>query len=172
MAGYLVLGAESSTLGDFLFYLVSFIVLVILIKHFAWGPVMNMMEARTAKITGDLEYADSERDRAEKLAKEREDALKNSRSEALEIVANAKQNGEAQKSSIIEDANKNAEMLRRKAIEDAEQAKKDALKDAQDDITNISVSIASKLLQRELSATDQKNLVDSYIKELNADETN
>lgn len=171
MAEYLVLGAENSSLGDFLFYLISFIVLVLLVKHFAWGPVMKMMDARSAKITGDLEYADSEREKANKMVEEREEALKSSRSEAVEIVATAKENGENQKKAIMNEAHSEAEAVRQKAKEDAKQAKIDAMNEVHNDVTNISVSIASKLIQKELSANDQKSLVDSYIKELSADET-
>ncbi|MGR3742042.1 F0F1 ATP synthase subunit B [Companilactobacillus sp. DQM5] len=171
MAEYLVLGAETSTLGDFLFYIISFIILVVLVKHYAWGPVMKMMDERSAKITGDLEYADNERQKAEKLAIERENALKDSRSEAVKIVATAKENGENQKKAIINEAHLSAEAVRQKAEEEAKKAKADAMNDVRNDVTDISVLIASKLIKKELSVSDQESLVDSYIKELSADET-
>ena len=60
MAGLLVLGAGQVALGDMLFILISFIILALLVKHFAWGPVTKMMDARSEKITGDLDYADQE----------------------------------------------------------------------------------------------------------------
>lgn len=171
MVGYLVLGTETSSIGDFLFYLVSFILLVVVVKHFAWGPVIKMMDERRTKITGDLEYADNEKNRAEKLALEREEALKSSRSEAVQIVATAKENGENQKKAIIDDAHSSAEALRQKAEADAKKAKADAMNEVHDDVANLSVAIASKLINKELSANDQISLVDSYIKELSADET-
>lgn len=45
------------------------------------------------------------------------------------------------------------------------------MNEVKDDVTNISIEIASRLIQKEITATDQKSLVDSYIKELNADGT-
>ena len=171
MAGLLVLGANQVALGDMLFILVSFIVLALLVKHFAWGPVTKMMDARSEKITGDLDYADQERSRAEKLAKEREDALKNSRAEAVEIVNKAKESGETQKKSIVSDAHSEAEEVRQRAKSDAAKAKKDAMDDAQSDIANLSLEIASKVISKELNADDQKSLIDSYIKELTVNET-
>ncbi|WP_041500854.1 F0F1 ATP synthase subunit B [Companilactobacillus heilongjiangensis] len=171
LAGLLVLGANQVALGDMLFILVSFIVLALLVKHFAWGPVTKMMDARSEKITGDLDYADQERSRAEKLAKEREDALKNSRAEAVEIVNKAKESGETQKKSIVSDAHSEAEELRQRAKSDAAKAREDAMSGAQNDIANLSLEIASKVISKELNADDQKSLIDSYIKELTVNET-
>ncbi len=171
MAGLLVLGANQVALGDMLFILVSFIVLAVLVKHFAWGPVTKMMDARSEKISGDLDYADQERSRAEKLAKDREDALKNSRAEAVGIVNKAKESGETQKKSIVSDAHSEAEEVRQRAKSDAEKAKQDAMSDAQNDIASLSLEIASKVISKELNADDQKSLIDSYIKELTVNET-
>ncbi|WP_420806331.1 F0F1 ATP synthase subunit B [Companilactobacillus kimchiensis] len=170
LAGLLVLGANQVALGDMLFILVSFIVLALLVKHFAWGPVTKMMDARSEKITGDLDYADQERSRAEKLAKEREDALKSSRAEAVEIVSKAKESGETQKKSIVSDAHSEAEEVRQRAKSDAAKAKEDAMAGAQNDIANLSLEIASKVISKELNADDQKSLIDSYIKELTVNE--
>lgn len=171
MAGLLVLGANQVALGDMLFILVSFIVLALLVKHFAWGPVTKMMDARSEKITGDLDYADQERSRAEKLAKEREDALKNSRADAVEIVNKAKESGETQKKSIVSEAHSEAEEVRQRAKSDAAKAKEDAMSEAQNDIASLSLEIASKVISKELNADDQKSLIDSYIKELTVNET-
>jgi len=171
LAGLLVLGANQVALGDMLFILVSFIVLALLVKHFAWGPVTKMMDARSEKISGDLDYADQERSRAEKLAKDREDALKNSRAEAVGIVNKAKESGETQKKSIVSDAHSEAEEVRQRAKSDAEKAKQDAMSDAQNDIASLSLEIASKVISKELNADDQKSLIDSYIKELTVNET-
>ncbi|MCH4008484.1 F0F1 ATP synthase subunit B [Companilactobacillus sp.] len=168
MAGILVLGAGTGklALGDMLFILISFILLTLAVKHYAWGPVTKMMDARSAKITGDLDYADSERASAEKLKKEREEALRNSRAEAIEIVNKAKDSGDTQKKSIVADAHSEAEVVRQKAKSDAEKAKQDAMSEAQNDIASLSLEIASKVISKELNADDQKSLIDSYIKEL------
>ncbi|WP_442885975.1 F0F1 ATP synthase subunit B [Companilactobacillus sp. HBUAS59544] len=171
LAGLLVLGAGKIALGDMLFILVSFIILALAVKHFAWGPVTKMMDARSEKITGDLDYADQERARAKKLAAERENALKNSRAEAVGIVNKAKESGETQKKSILSDAHSEAEEVRQRARSDAQKAKQDAMADAQKDIANLSLEIASKVISKELNANDQKSLIDSYIKELTVNES-
>lgn len=98
-----LLGAaeEGFAWGDFLFYLVLFIILMALIKKFAWGPVTEMMEKRATKIATDIDAAEESRKKAEDLAQKREEALQASRTEASEIVNRAKQNGEQQKATIV-----------------------------------------------------------------------
>lgn len=163
----LLLAAQSSSTGDSLFVLVSFIVLVLLVKHFAWGPITKMMDKRVDKITGDLDYADKERKQADELKQKRVAALQNSKAEAVQIVADAKKSGEDQRTSIVDQAHSEAQDIHQRAQEDAQQAKADAMKSVQHDVAQLSVDIATQIIGRELSVSDQQDLIDSYIKELN-----
>lgn len=76
-------------LGNAIWYLIVFALLLLLVKHYAWGPVSKMMEKRRQKVIGDLDSAASNRKKAETLANEREAALKNSRQEATKIISDA-----------------------------------------------------------------------------------
>ena len=106
------------------------------------------------------------RESAEKMAAKRQAELQSSRQEAAEIVSNAKKSGETQRAQIVETAQKDAQALKQQAQKDAEQARRDALNSAKDDVANLSIEIASKLIQKELKADDQKELIDSYIEGL------
>lgn len=77
-------------LGDTLYYLLIFAALLLLVKHFAWGPVTKMMEERRQKVISDLDQAESDRKKAELLANQREAALKDSKQEATQILSTAK----------------------------------------------------------------------------------
>ena len=79
-ATFLIGAAEGVQWGDFLFYLLTFVVLIAAVKHFAWGPVTEMMEKRANKIANDIDSAEDARKKAEELAAQREEALKDSRS--------------------------------------------------------------------------------------------
>lgn len=171
MANGLVIAAGAS-LGDSLFLIVTFILLLLLVKHFAWGPVVKMMDDRAKKISDDLDGAATSRQQAEKMAAQRQSELKNSKSEALQIVNTAKENGEKRRQEILTAAQSDAAAVKVKAREDAEQARTEALNSARNDVAQISVDIAEKLVGKELNAADQKDLIDSYIKGLTtADET-
>ncbi|WEV40553.1 F0F1 ATP synthase subunit B [Lactobacillus sp. ESL0684] len=154
-------------LGNTIWYLIVFAILLLLVKHYAWGPVSEMMEKRRQKVISDLDSAASNRKKAEVLANEREAALKNSRQEATQILSDAKASAQKTSSKIVADANNDAAAIHEKAKTDAAQAKSDALNDAQTQVADISVAIAEKVIAKNLSADDQKDLVDQFIKGLN-----
>ena len=154
-------------LGNAIWYLVIFAILMLLVKHYAWGPVSDMMEKRRQKIIDDLDSAASDRKKAETLANEREAALKDSRQEATKILSDAKENAQKTSSEIVANANTDAASIRKKAEEDAKKAKTEALDAARDQVADISVAIAEKIIAKNLSVEDQKDLVNQFIKGLN-----
>ena len=137
------------------------------VKHYAWGPVKDMMEKRRQKVIDDLDQAASDRKKAEILANEREAALKNSRQEATQILSVAKSNAQKIGKQIVSEAKAEASAIRERAKADAAQAKTDALNEARNEVADLSVTIAEKVIAKNLSAADQKDLVDQFIKGLN-----
>lgn len=158
--------AASLAFGDMIFYAVTFLILMWLIKIFAWKPVNEMMQKRADKISDDIESAEKSRTEAEQLAKQRQDALANSRQEAASILDGAKKQGQQQQAEIVATAQSEAQTLKQTAQKDIEQQRKDALANARNDVAGLSIEIASKIIQKELSAKDQQALVDSYIEGL------
>ncbi|MBT8894489.1 F0F1 ATP synthase subunit B [Lactobacillus delbrueckii subsp. bulgaricus] len=159
-------GAEISIINT-LWYLIVFSILLLAVKHYAWGPVKDMMEKRRQKVIDDLDQAASDRKKAETLANEREAALKNSRQEATQILSDAKSNAQKTGKQIVSEAMAEASAIREKAKADAAQAETDALNEAREEVADLSVTIAEKVIAKNLSAVDQKDLVDQFIKGLN-----
>lgn len=159
-------GAEISIINT-LWYLIVFSILLLAVKHYAWGPVKDMMEKRRQKVIDDLDQAASDRKKAEILANEREAALKNSRQEATQILSVAKSNAQKTGKQIVSEAKAEASAIRERAKADAAQAKIDALNEAREEVADLSVTIAEKVIAKNLSVADQKDLVDQFIKGLN-----
>ncbi|CAI2580564.1 ATP synthase subunit b [Apilactobacillus kunkeei] len=152
--------------GNMIFTALVFIILMILIMKFAWKPLSEMMEKRANKIADDINSAEKSRKDAEDLAKQREDALAKSREDATDIINNAKQSAQVQSDQIITTARNDAQSIKTSAQKDIEQERKDALANTKNDVANLSIEIASKIIQKELKADDQKALIDSYIEGL------
>ena len=159
-------GAEISIINT-LWYLIVFSILLLAVKHYAWGPVKDMMEKRRQKVIDDLDQAASDRKKAEILANEREAALKNSRQEATQILSVAKSNAQKIGKQMVSEAKAEGSAIRERAKADAAQAKTDALNEARNEVADLSVTIAEKVIAKNLSAADQKDLVDQFIKGLN-----
>lgn len=152
--------------GDMIVQLVFFIILLLALKKFAWGPVMNMMEKRENYVANEIEAAEKSRAEAEKAAQEAAAQLQNVRQEAQKIIEDAKNAGIKQEQDIIESARKEAERIKLQAQADIQNEKEQAIQALQAQVASLSVLVASKVIEKEISEADQKAFIEQYIKEV------
>jgi F-type H+-transporting ATPase subunit b len=152
--------------GDMLYQLFFFALLLFLVRKFAWGPVMNMMKKREEYVANEIEAAEQSRMEAEKAAKEAAEQLKQTKLEAQKMIEDAKNAGVKQEQDIIESARQEADRIKKAAQQDIQNEKEKALQALQDQVASLSVLIASKVIEKELSAQDQEKLINEYIKEV------
>ncbi|GEP22524.1 MAG: F0F1 ATP synthase subunit B [Lentilactobacillus diolivorans] len=165
MFSYSVVGAQLYV-GDMIFVMIAFIVLMWLIKLVAWKPITKMMQNRSDKIANDIDSAKDSRTKAAELAQQRQVELDKTREDASGIINTAKQNGQQQRDQIVEDARNEASNLKSSAEKDIEQQRQEALANSRKDVASLSIEIASKIISKQLNEDDQKGLVDSYIEGL------
>ncbi|SUP52529.1 F-type ATPase subunit b [Weissella viridescens] len=128
--------------------LIAFVILMLLLKKFAWGPVVKMMDDRANKVAHDLDSAEDARQQAEKLSKERQEQLTAARTDANKIVADAKKSADAQGKKIVADAQTKAQTLKDRAATQIEQDRSEAMTSAKNDVADLSVTIAQKIIQK------------------------
>ena len=104
------------------------------------------------------------RTEAEAMKAEYEQNLQNARAEANEIVANAQKTATARGEEIVGEARAQAAALKQKAEADIAQERKKAVNEVKDEIGGIAMEIASKVVEREISEKDHKDLIDEFIK--------
>ena len=153
-------------IGDFILIAGSFLLLIFLVKKYAWGNITSILDARAEKITNDIDEAEAARQKAEELASKREEELAGSRKEAASIVENAKETAEKNKSQILSEATQEAVRLKEKAQQEIAQNKEEALNSIKGDVADLTVNLASKLLSQQLDAEGQRQLIDRYLDEL------
>jgi len=152
--------------GDVLFQLVMFLILMALIKKFAWGPLMGIMKQREEFVASEIESAEKSRAEAASILEEQRVLLKEARSEAKELIDNAKQQGNVQREEIISIARAEAERLKQNAKLEIEQQKEQAVTAIREQVASLSVLIASKVIEKELSQQDQEKLISEYIEQI------
>lgn len=164
----LIVGAQIGGLQwvDMLVQLFFFLVLLALLKKFAWGPLMNMMEKREQYVANEIEEAEKSRAEAEEASKEAAEQLNQVRAEAQKMIEDAKAAGSKQEEQIIAAAKKEAERLKEAAQADIQNEKERAIQALQDKVASLSVLIASKVIEKELTEQDQEKLINEYIKEV------
>lgn len=151
---------------DMAFVLVFFLILLALLKKFAWAPLMNMMEEREQFVAKEIEEAEKSRKEAEIASEKAAEQLKQTRQEAQSIVEEARNAGERQEKDIIQAAREEAGRLQEAAKADIQNEKEKAVQALQDQVASLSVLIASKVIEKEISAQDQEELINEYIKEV------
>lgn len=168
-ASNLVLGAAEAAArfngGDIIFQLVMFLILMALLKKYAWGPLMGIMKKREEHIAGEINAAESSRLEAKKLLDEQRTVLKEARVESQSMIENAKKQGDVQREEIIAAARSEAERIKETAKREIEQEKEKAVSAIRDQVASLSVLIASKVIEKELTAQDQDKLINQYIQE-------
>lgn len=155
-----------SLIGNFILVAGSFLLLIVLIKKFAWDNITSTFEQRAKKISDDIEGAESARQKAEDLAQKRETELAGSRQEATTIIENAKETAEKNKAGILADAADEAGRLKEKANQEIAQTKAEAMNSIKGDVADLTVNLASKILGQKLDQEAHKELIDRYIDKL------
>ncbi len=153
-------------IGNFILIAGSFILLLVLIKKFAWSNITGIFEERAEKIASDIDRAEEAREKAEVLAQKREDELAGSRKEAKTIIENAKETAEKSKASILADAKLEAGRLKEKANQEIAQNKAEALQSVKGEVADLTISLAAKIISQNLDGHAHKELIDQYIDQL------
>ena len=153
-------------IGDFILIAGSFLLLIFLVKKFAWGNITSILDARAEKITNDIDQAEAARKKAEELAAKREEELAGSRQEATTILETAKETAEKNKAHILSEANQEALRLKEKAQFEISQNKEEAMNSIKGDVADLTVNLAGKLLSQQLDSEGHRQLVDRYLNEL------
>ena len=153
-------------IGDFILIAGSFLLLIFLVKKYAWGNITSILDARAEKITNDIDGAEEARKKAEELAAKREAELAGSRQEATTILETAKETAEKNKAHILSEANQEALRLKEKAQLEISQNKEEAMNSIKGDVADLTVNLAGKLLSQQLDSEGHRQLIDRYLNEL------
>lgn len=158
---------EQFSLGLFVWQLILFIGLVLLLKKFAWKPILNAVNEREEGIKNALDEAENARKEMQNLTADNERILKEARAERDILLKEARE----MKESIVSEAKEEAKIQATKVIEQAQatiQAEKQAaISEIKTQVAELSISIAEKVVRGELSDTaKQTKLVEDMLKEV------
>ena len=149
-----------------LFVLLNTIVLYLVLKKFLFVPVMNMIKSRQDEIDAMYKEAGDAKDAAQALEAEYKEKLSQAALTGERMVKEAVERGQRREEEIVRQANMEAEAIMDKASADIAREKKKALNDAKNEISDIAMSIAEKVVGRELNPQDHLDLVDGFIDRL------
>lgn len=166
-------GGEASSpfagdIGNALWTLVIFVLVVVILGKYAWGPILNTLQARESFIHEALSTAKRDRDAAEARLREYEERLAQARGEATAIVDEGRRDAAVVKQRIEDDARGEADRMIERAKREIQIATETATKELYLLSARLATDMAGKVVGRELTSQDHERLIAESLDGLNA----
>ena len=152
--------------GLFIWTILTFLVLVFLLRRFAWGPLLEALERRQQTIAAAVEDARRTREELERVQRESAQVLTDARREAESILTRARADAERFREDLRTKAAAEAANITRNAERQIQQETARAIGQLRQEAIDLSVAIASKLLRRTVTREDNERLIQDVIQKL------
>lgn len=153
--------------GLFVWTIITFMVLFFVLAKFAWKPLIKMLQEREEMIRDSLDDAEKAKTELEHLNEESEAIMTKARAEAQTILANGKAAAEKVKEDTIAKAKEQAIKILEKTEKQIQIEKDKAIIDIKQEVVNLSLSVAKKLINKNLNDADNKSLIEETLKKVN-----
>ncbi len=150
--------------GLTLWTIVTFLLLLVVLRWKAWGPLMDALDGRSQQIEESLSKAEKIIEDQAQNAKDNEKILDKAREEANKIIADSKEAGENLKNKLTKEGQEQYDTLLSKATNDIDAAKNQALSDIKSMVTSIALDASEKIIKRNLNNEDNKKIIDETVK--------
>jgi len=144
----------------------NLLILLLLIKKFLFKPVMAILEARDSEIKSIYNEAEESRQNANALKDEYTSKLDNARLEAEEIVKTAVMTAKQSSDEIVSEAQEKARTLVERANEKILVERKVAVNEVKNNLSDIALTIAGKVIERDINSDDHNKMIEKFIEEL------
>jgi F-type H+-transporting ATPase subunit b len=148
---------------------ITFLLLVVVLSKFAWGPIVRMLDERERTIREAIEQAKKERAEAERALLEQKATLATAQREAAELAQRSRGEVEALRADLTARARKEADDLVAQARTQIQEEKSKALAELKGQVADLAIEAARRLIQSSLDEKSQRALVEEYIAKLPAD---
>ena len=137
-----------------------------MLKKILFKPVLNIIEKRENMIQEDLAAGAKAKNEGIALKKEYEEKVSIAKEEGREIIRQATARAEEKSNQIVSDAQAEAVALKAKASKDIAQEKEQAIAEIRNDISDIAILAASKVLEEDIDKSKHEDLIQKFIKEV------
>ena len=158
------------TPGLMIWTIVCFLVVLFVLKRYAFGPVQQMIDTRREKIEQAIAEADAARAEARHLLEEHKKLIGQAKSEAEEILTEARKVGDAQRERVREETEEDRQRRLEETRRQIEQATQQALGQIRDEVGKLSLLAAEKITRKSLTGADQQRLIDEALAEIDFSE--
>lgn len=147
---------------------VTFVLVLVVLRWKAWGPILSVAEEREKQITNAIESAKRERAEAEKLLAEQKTAIAEARRETAESLRKNQAEMEVFRDELMAKSRKEADDLKESARKEIQEERAKAVAELKAQSADLAVAIASKLLNERLDDTRHQQLAQQFAQDLAA----
>ena len=152
--------------GLFIWTILTFLILFFVLSKFAWKPLLTLLESRENTIKSSLEDAEKAKQELERLNTESGVIISEARSEAQSIRVEAKSAAEKIKADIMAQAGEDAKKLRDETEKQIQVEKDKAISEVRQEVVGLAITVAEKVIRKNLSKEDNKDLIEDSLKNL------
>jgi F-type H+-transporting ATPase subunit b len=152
--------------GLFVWTIITFLILLAVLAKFGWGPLLKALESRQQSIRQALDDAERARQELERLGQESAQITRKARAEAEAIIAATRSDSERLREEMRQKARAEADGIVRNAERQIQLETARALQQIRTEAVDLSLQIASKILQRNLSKEDNERLIQEALKQV------
>ena len=156
----------AGNLGNAIWTLAIFAIVVIVLGKFAWGPVLGLLRQREEFIHSSLSEAKRDREEAEARLNQYTAKLQLAHAEAATIIEAARRDAERLRNELRERAKAQADTLIKNAERQIQLETARAVQQIRHEAVDLSVMIASKIIQRNLSKEDNERLIEEALRQV------
>jgi F-type H+-transporting ATPase subunit b len=154
------------TPGLMIWTIVCFLVVLFVLKKYAFGPIQQMIDVRRERIEQAINEADNAREEARNLLEEHRKLIAQAKSESEEILAEARKIADAQRERVREETEQDRQRRLEETRRQIEQATVQALGQIRDEVGKLSLLAAEKITRKTLTEADQQRLIDEALSEI------
>jgi F-type H+-transporting ATPase subunit b len=154
--------------GLFIWTIVTFLVLLTLLAKFAWRPLLQALDTRQESIRKSLDDARQAKQDLERLHQESAQIIRQARVEADGIITRSRADAERLREEMKQKARAEADTIVKSAERQIQLETTRALQQIRTEAVDLSVMIASKIIQRNLSKEDNERLIDEALRQVQA----
>jgi len=147
---------------------VTFVIVLVILKKIAWGPIVSMLEEREKGIQSAIDRAHTAKEEAESILKKNKEMLAKADAEADKIIREGKEYADKVRTELTEKAQVESQKMIAAAKEEIEQEKRRALDVLRNEVADMAVKGAEKIIRTTLDADKQKAVVNEMINEMAA----
>ena len=156
----------AGNVGNAVWTLAIFLIVVVVLGKFAWGPVLSLLQQREQFIHKSLSDARHDREEAEARLRDYAAKLQSAQAEAVGIIEEARRDAERLRDELRQRAKSEADTMIRNAERQIELQTTRAVQQIRQEAVDLSVTIASKLLQRNITKEDNEKLIADALKQI------